>query len=79
MDALIHRSCKIGVRRHRIPNALQARLRKLMSSSTTDAGPVGTISGLGRPSLLNSILSLQTLRRKSENTSMVSSSPGQRR
>jgi hypothetical protein len=54
-------------------------LENPMSSSTTAPGPTGTLPGLGWLRFRKTILSRQTLRRKSENTSMVSCSPGQRR
>jgi hypothetical protein len=57
----------------------QADLEKPMSSSITADGPTGTLAGLGRLRFRKTILSRLTLRRKSQNTSIVSCSPGQRR
>lgn len=56
----------------------QTDLEKPMSSSITAEGPTGTFAGLGRLRFLKTILSRLILRRKSQNTSIVSCSPGQR-
>ena len=51
------------VYRKRYPDLLNPR-----SSSITAFGPIGTRPGFARPSLRNTILSRQTLRRKSSKT-----------
>jgi hypothetical protein len=58
---------------------VQDYLLKLILSSITAFGPIGTRPGLGKSSLRKTILSRQTLRRKSSNTWIVNCSPGQRR
>jgi hypothetical protein len=56
-----------------------AGLAKPILSSITAFGPIGIRPGVARLSLRKTILSRQTLRRKSSNTWIVSCSPGQRR
>jgi hypothetical protein len=63
----------------RFGHLAQVDLEKPMSSSITAEGPTGTFAGLGRLRFRKTILSRLTMRRKSQNTSIVSCSPGQRR